>query len=212
MTGLANPPKLISVLLLLFISTVFASFKQGDDVATPSLQEATVIAVNDGDTVTLLLGGKHSRARLIGIDAPEMGQEPWGRMAREHLRKLLKECRWHVSIESDIEQHDKYNRILVYLWAPDGQLLNERMLQDGYAVLFTIQPNSKYSDRFRKAQRIARGKKRGIWGKDGLREKPLDYKKAHPRVSAVMTRGVLHSPHLLSSRCPDRSGSAQAAL
>jgi hypothetical protein len=91
-------------------------------------------------------------------------------------------------------------------------MLNERMLQDGYAVLFTIQPNSKYSERFRKAQRIAWENRRGIWGKDGLREKPLDYKRAHPRMSNVMIREELHSPYLLSSRRPDRSGPAQAAL
>ncbi len=183
MTALAKHviTRLIPVLFLLFISAVFGSFGHGDDAAAPTLQQATVIAVNDGDTVTLLLGGKRDRARLIGIDAPEMGQEPWGLLSREHLRKLLKAYRWRVSIENGIEQRDKYSRLLVYLWAPDGQMLNERMLQDGYAVLFTIQPNSKYSERFRKAQRIARESRRGIWGKDGLREKPLDYKRAHPR-------------------------------
>jgi micrococcal nuclease len=214
MTVLVKPvmTKLIPALFLLFISAVFAASGHGDDGTAPSLQNATVIAVNDGDTVTLLLGGKRHRARLIGIDAPEMGQEPWGQMSREHLRKLLKGYRWRISVESGIEQRDKYNRLLVYLWSPDGQMLNERMLLDGYAVLFTIQPNSKYSERFRKAQRIARENRSGIWGKDGLREKPLDYKRAHPRMSNVMFREKLHSPYLLSSRCPDRSGPAQAAL
>jgi micrococcal nuclease len=56
------------------------------------------------------------------------------------------------------------------------------MLIDGYAVLFTIQPNSKHADRFIKAQRTARQEKRGIWGPDGLKERPLDYKKRHPRL------------------------------
>jgi micrococcal nuclease len=97
------------------------------------------------------------------------------------LRKLLKENRWRVSVETDIEQYDKYGRLLVYLWSDDKTLINERMLLDGYAVLFTIQPNSKYVDRFVKAQRFARQEKRGIWGPDGLKERPLDYKKAHPR-------------------------------
>ncbi len=214
MRVLAKPviTKLIPVLLLLILSAVFAASGRGDDLAASALQPATVITVNDGDTVTLLLGGKRCRARLIGIDAPEMGQEPWGRISREHLRKLLKGYRWRVSVERDIEQYDKYNRLLVYLWSPDGQMLNERMLQDGHAVLFTIQPNSKYAERFRKAQRLARENGRGIWGKDGLREKPLDYKRAHPRISDVMIREELRSLYLLSSRCPARSDPAQAAL
>ena len=142
--------------------------------AAERLPEARVIAVNDGDTVTIVMNNKEYRVRLIGMDAPEMGQEPWGRRARESLRKLLREARWRVSVETDVVKYDKYNRLLVYLWAPDGEILNERMVRDGYAVLFTIQPNSKYADRFRKAQRSARDEKRGIWGPDGLKEPPLD--------------------------------------
>jgi micrococcal nuclease len=145
------------------------------------LQEARVVAVNDGDTVMIRMNKREYRTRLIGIDAPEMGQEPWGDKAREHVRKLLKEAGWTVSVETDIVKYDKYDRLLVYLWSDDKTLINERMLLDGYAVLFTIQPNSKYVDRFIKAQRLARQKKIGIWGPDGPKERPLDYKKTHPR-------------------------------
>ena len=145
------------------------------------LREAKVLSVNDGDTITILMNGKKYRTRLIGIDAPEMGQEPWGQRSREHLRKILKELRWNVLIETDIQTHDKYNRLLVYVWDGNKKLINEQMLLDGYAVLFTIQPNSKYADRFKKAQGTARDNVLGIWGPDGLQVRPLDYKKAHPR-------------------------------
>lgn len=173
--------KRISFFSILLALAAFLLAPSYNVAAVPLLREARVIAVNDGDTVTIRMGNREYRTRLIGLDAPEMGQEPWGEKAREHLRKLLKENRWRVSVETDIEQYDKYNRLLVYLWTPDGDMLNERMLRDGYAVLFTMQPNSKYVDRFIKAQRIARQEKRGIWGMDGLKERPLDYKKTHPR-------------------------------
>lgn len=166
--------------LLLLALSVFLLFPSGHSATAPSRRDARVVAVNDGDSVTIVMNGMKYRTRLIGIDAPEMGQEPWGRKAREHLRALLKGYRWRVSVEEDVEQHDKYNRLLVYLWM-DGEMLNERMLRDGYAVLFTIQPNSKYVDRFRKAQQNARENKKGIWGPEGLKERPLDYKKGHPR-------------------------------
>jgi micrococcal nuclease len=166
-----------------FILSIALSLLSGLDPsnAAERLPEAHVIAVNDGDTVKIVMNNTAYRARLIGMDAPEMGQEPWGKRARERLRMLLKEVKWRVSVETDVEKYDKYNRLLVYLWTPDGEMLNERMVRDGYAVLFTIQPNSKYGDRFRKAQHIARQEKRGIWGPGGLKEAPLDYKKKHPR-------------------------------
>jgi micrococcal nuclease len=55
------------------------------------------------------------------------------------------------------------------------------MILDGYAVMFTIKPNSTHAERFKKAEQNARGGKRGIWGPDGLKEKPIAYKKKHPR-------------------------------
>jgi micrococcal nuclease len=167
--------------LVLFTSLLFSS-ALSSSFAGQKRSEARVTAVNDGDTVTLRMNDREYRTRLIGLDAPEMGQEPWGGKAREHLRKLLKDSRWRVSVETDITQYDKYDRLLVYIWSLDDELLNERMILDGYAVLFTIQPNSRYVDRFRKAQRRARKKKKGIWGPDGLQETPLAYKKKHPRM------------------------------
>ena len=167
------------VLIMCIIAPALLAGQQAD--AQQALQEARVIRVNDGDTITLRMDGKIYRVRLIGFDAPEMGQEPWGKKAQEHLRTLLKDSGWNVSVETDVEKHDKYGRLLVYVWTKDKTFINEKMLADGYAVLFTFPPNTKYVDLFRKAQRNAREKRSGIWGPDGLKEKPVEYKKKHPR-------------------------------
>ena len=140
-----------------------------------------MIRVHDGDTVTLMLNGRMRKTRLIGIDAPEMNQRPWGRKAKEHLIDILNHTDWMVTMETDVVATDKYDRALVYLSTKNKELINERMILDGYAVMFTIKPNSIYADRFNKAQVYARGEKRGIWGPDGLKEKPIAYKKKHPR-------------------------------
>jgi micrococcal nuclease len=145
------------------------------------LPEARVVDVNDGDTVVIRMEGKTYRTRLIGIDAPEMGQEPWGRKARQHLRELVKGSGGMVRVETDITKYDKYDRLLAYLWLDDKTLINELMLSDGYAVLFTIQPNSNHVERLKKAQFAARENRSGIWGPKGLAERPIEYKKSHPR-------------------------------
>jgi micrococcal nuclease len=149
--------------------------------AGSALPEARIVKVNDGDTVVLRMEGKNYHTRLIGIDAPEMGQEPWGEKAKKHLRELIKGSSGMVRVETDITKYDKYDRLLAYLWVDEKTMLNELMLRDGYAVLFTIQPNSKQVDRLKKAQHAAREKRLGIWGPDGLAERPIAYKKAHPR-------------------------------
>jgi micrococcal nuclease len=168
----------IAVLIACFLSP----FVIDQSLAVQRGQEARVVKVHDGDTVTIRMDGREYRTRLIGMDAPEMGQRPWGGKAKQHLIELMKQANWIVFMETDVVKYDKYDRLLAYLWTSDNEILNERMLKDGYAVLFTIQPNSKYADRFRKAQRMAREQKLGIWGADGLKERPLDYKKKHPRL------------------------------
>ena len=56
------------------------------------------------------------------------------------------------------------------------------MVKNGYAMLFTIPPNVRYAAELRAAQREAREKRLGIWSSEGLRERPGDYRREHPRM------------------------------
>ncbi len=137
--------------------------------------------VYDGDTVGIIDRGRPEKLRLIGIDAPEMAQRPWGKRAKQHLEDILDASSWTVSFESDVVDRDKYGRRLGYLRTPDGRLINEMMLRDGYAVLFTFPPNVKYAGLFTAAQREARERRVGVWGRNGLRQEPAEYRRQHPR-------------------------------
>lgn len=194
-TGFLRPPyflrrktryPLIFILLFSIISFyyLFEQKSSKKDEVKHLDGNARIIEVHDGDTLTIELEGAFFRARLIGIDAPEMGQKPWGERAKGHLRKLIKEGRG-VQIETDMEQFDKYNRLLIYLFTKEGMFVNEKLVSDGYAVVLTIPPNVKYVDRFIKAQKEARAHKRGIWGKDGLKEMPVEYRGRQRRGDGV---------------------------
>ncbi len=137
--------------------------------------------VMDGDTVSAFVGGRYERIRLIGIDAPEIGQIPWGPIARERLRQMIAASSWKVGIEFDVGKRDKYGRLLAYLRTGDGRMVNREMIREGYAVLFTVPPNVKYAEEFVAAERYARKRKIGIWSANGLKEKPADYRREHPR-------------------------------
>jgi len=67
---------------------------------------ARVVAVSDGDTITVLDGqNQQHRIRVAGIDAPEKKQ-PFGQRAKEHLSDLV------FGREVDIVGHksDRYGR------------------------------------------------------------------------------------------------------
>jgi micrococcal nuclease len=146
-----------------------------------------VTKVHDGNTVSIKVESfagfplKIERLRLIGIDSPELRQEPWGRRAKRHLKKLISESSWVVTVEFDVEQKDKNGRLLGYLWnRKNGKLINERMIEDGYAVLYTFPPNVRHDERFIEAQKTAQLKGLGIWGKKGLTQNPSLWRKDHP--------------------------------
>lgn len=188
--GYISRPKsvVIIIFLILALFTILQDkLQKKNESRNQGLSEATtgeflkVTKVHDGDTLSVLIGNREEKIRLIGIDAPELGQEPWGRKAKRKLQDIIRKTDKTVRIELDVDERDKYGRLLAYLWTKDGRLVNEEMVRSGYALLYTIPPNVKYVDRLRKAQERASKKKVGIWGEKGLEERPSDYRKAHPR-------------------------------
>jgi len=175
--------KLISLTILTIASLLYGWLARNAPEGKSADENNSVFIekVIDGDSVEANIRGKKEQIRFIGIDAPELSQKPWGKRSRKFLEDMIKASGWQARIEFDVEKRDKYNRILGYLWSRDNKLLNEEILSNGYAVLFTFPPNVKHVDRLKAAQVIARENKRGIWGKDGLKQLPSDYRKEHPR-------------------------------
>ena len=140
-----------------------------------------VTRIHDGDTISVIMHGRKEKVRLVGIDAPEIGQRPWGKRAKTYLEKLLDASDWKVRLEFDVDQRDKYGRSLAYVWTENSEMVNLLMVKSGHAVLYTIPPNVRYTNELRAAQKEARNMRLGIWGEKGLKEMPRDYRKRHPR-------------------------------
>jgi micrococcal nuclease len=165
-------------LLVLFCFSLLADVSAAPGPKTVS---ARVVTVHDGDTLSVVIGRRKERVRLIGIDAPELGQRPWGANAKRYLRELVTLSGNSVVLEFDLEKRDKYGRLLAYVRTLDNKLINLEMVRNGYAALYTFPPNVKYADRLREGQRYAREGRLGIWRKDGLKEMPREYRREHQR-------------------------------
>ena len=123
----------------------------------------TVRWVNDGDTITLTNG---RRVRYIGINSPEIDHEkrkaqPFGYAARTLNKQMVLNRK--IRLDFDLERHDRYGRLLAYVFLPDGSFLNERLLQQGYAFFLHKKPNLKFNQRLLKAQQGAMKARKGLW-------------------------------------------------
>jgi micrococcal nuclease len=129
----------------------------------------TIQRIIDGDTIECAEVG---RVRLIGMDTPELSQEPYGTLATEALAALAP-VGSRVELERDVELRDQYGRTLAYVWA-DGLQVNWALVRQGWAVLLTYPPNVQYVDWYTEAQRRAREDGVGLWSLGGFDCPPVD--------------------------------------
>lgn len=134
-----------------------------DQPADPEGLSTTVTRIVDGDTIDV--AWRDERVRLIGIDTPEVygGSECYGAEASRHAGELIP-VGTEVRLELDVQERDRYGRLLAYVWrADDGLFVNEAMVSDGFAMVYTVPPSMKYVEVFVAAQQEAREADRGLW-------------------------------------------------
>ena len=110
-----------------------------------------VVRTIDGDTIVVDIDGKEETVRLIGVDAPESvhptasKNTPAGKAASLFTSAHLTDTK--VEIETDVQERDKYGRLLAYVYV-DGKMFNEKLLKTGHASISTYPPNIKYTEEF----------------------------------------------------------------
>jgi endonuclease YncB( thermonuclease family) len=114
-----------------------------------------VVAVSDGDTLTLLTPDKTQvKIRLAEIDAPEKGQ-PYGEKSKQILSGLV--FGKDVSVQS--QSKDRYGRILGRVFI-DGLDVNLRLVEQGAAWTY----DQYLTDQnIKKAETSAREGQLGLW-------------------------------------------------
>lgn len=129
----------------------------------PGAERAEVISITDGDTARVKLPtGAIEPVRLIGINAPEGGEC----YAPEATAALTALARGEVIMTSDVSDRDRYDRLLRYLWTPDGDFINEILVRDGYALARDYPPDSEHATRLAHAQSAAKDGSIGLWAPD----------------------------------------------
>jgi micrococcal nuclease len=114
------------------------------------------------------------QVRLVGIDAPNLQQQPWGQAAKERLEAMIGGR--PVLLEFDVQDKDTFGRRLAYVWQ-DGVLLNEKLVREGHVLWVKRSPNHKYDQRLARAQEWARLMGLGVWNPEQpMRLTPAEFR------------------------------------
>ena len=116
-----------------------------------------VVGVSDGDTITVLHGGRGEKIRLYGIDTPEKRQA-FGKKAKQFTSSMV----YSKTVEVQPKDTDRYGRT-VALINVGGQSLNEALIKDGLAWVYRKYCKETFCEDWLNFEIIARYGKIGLW-------------------------------------------------
>lgn len=127
-----------------------------------------VVRVVDGDTLLVNYNGTEEKVRLIGINTPETVDprktvECFGKEASTRMKELVDGKLVRLEFDNTQDTRDIYGRLLAYVYLEDNQMLNRKMVAEGYAYEYTYMTPYKYQADFREVQTLARSSGRGLW-------------------------------------------------
>lgn len=130
-----------------------------------------VVAVQDGDSLSVDCAHGTFRVRVWGLDAPELGQRPWGAASRQALGQALSD-----TVLVDTVDHDRYGRAVARLH-DQGEDLGLALVRAGQAAVYR-----PYNDdpHYLAAEAEARRAGRGIWSAPGFQQTPWRWRRFNP--------------------------------
>lgn len=147
----------------------------------PSTTSATysVKRVSDGDTLAVTdSSGNNFNVRFACMDAPEIphstaekqskkaldkNQFKWGVQAQQRLQNLVKQGGDRVALT--VTDTDRYGRKVSEVRLPNGTLVQEALIRDGLAMVYTpYLKNCPSAAVVKQAEAEAKQARRGVWG------------------------------------------------
>ncbi len=124
----------------------------------------------DGDTLDVMVPGEHEyvqRIRLWAVDTPETVKpdtpvQHFGPEASAFAKSQAMGKQVRLELEPGKRTRDKYDRLLAWIYLPDGTLLNRQLIELGYGYADPRFPHARMSE-MKKLQAQAMNEGRGLW-------------------------------------------------
>lgn len=127
----------------------------------------SVTSFSDGDTITVDMNGQDETIRFIGVDTPETHDprkavQCFGQAASNYTKSIIGNGPVRLEADPLSTNRDRYNRLLRYVYLPDGRLVQAEIIKNGYGFAYTSFPFTKSAD-FSNYQKQAREQNKGLW-------------------------------------------------
>lgn len=147
--------------------------------ASANTLSGKVVAVLDGDTITVLHENQQTRVRIAGIDAPEKRQA-FGQRSKQSMS----DCAFGKEVEIDWKKLDRYGRTIGKVVA-DGVDCGLRQIELGMAwhyKAYAKEQSREDREAYASAEEKAKSERRGLWS-DTAPAPPWEFR--HPTSKAA---------------------------
>ena len=153
--------KKISLFIILFImfTPVYAK------------EKVEFSSCTDGDTFKIIYNNEIKTVRLLAVDTPESvhpkkEEEYYGKEASDYTCNVLKKAnKIELEFDDNSDKLDKYDRLLAWVFI-DDKLLQESLIEGGYAKVAYLYGDYKYTTKLQELQEIASNKNIGVWDEE----------------------------------------------
>ena len=129
------------ILIFLFLAIISLNYSPVDKYLEQTFSVRTSVFIEriiDGDTIESDIGN----IRLLGINTPERGEKYYNE-ARDFLKKKIENKT--VELEFTGETHDKYRRVLAYVFL-ENKNINTELVENGFANYYFYGGKDRYSN------------------------------------------------------------------
>lgn len=160
---LASPWKKIEqVLKYLLILSLFLILTGCQNHPPHQGIKAKVIRIVSAQTLEVVIDNQSYTLRLSGLDIPRH-QPKIAEEGKQFLRNFFSPLNAaRVTIETDLQVKDQYNRLGGYVWYLD-RMVNQELLKQGYGIVNLNYTDGKYDRVLINAQDYGRIMEKGIW-------------------------------------------------
>jgi len=126
-----------------------------------------VAKFDDGDTIVVDMNGSQETVRFIGVDTPETHKpntpiQCYGPEAAIYTKRLIGSQSVRLQADPLDTNRDRYGRLLRYVYLPDGTLVEQKLISQGYGFAYTYFPFEK-AGQFSAYEQAAKASGKGLW-------------------------------------------------
>lgn len=160
---------IVGLLFLLFLPVYTKYIQKHPTNPLSSTQPGfyRVVKFDDGDTIQVDMNGQKETIRFIGVDTPETHDprkavQCLGQAAANFTRQYIGNNPVRLQSDPLNTNRDRYNRLLRYVYLPDGTLVNAELIKQGYGFAYLSFPFTMTNE-FAQYQNEARTQNKGLW-------------------------------------------------